>query len=520
YHQVGTSWLMTFRTASSALLRWARKSVDHYMNVDTINYADKAHPLKGHKTAGCMYHCKGLTHWGSEAYGMVGRDSHADPWGHWVDPDALIWSWYIDGNARAKDVYDIWAEAIREYGLPQESTRRDVNTSLAIALTYYQASWDPAVLPFINIMGHALRWNEPLEKQNPGPLWHPLWINRYFEQTRDPDYPEFILKYARLPQMGDTWTLPLAALAFDLSGDASYLTQHLARLDQFPRLFYRAKSDPYDWYGVGPGPLGSEWAYMSWPTYAATLPKAAITSLEPPPDEVVGQVPLALVEGTDLKSPPSALLLALKTKDGPFDLKIDASSLGGDLAATNVRVTSPGGKLIREIAIPRSGGGYHNTEALAADGETGMYLIEFRCREAAIKLPITNLDAEAILWPKDRRVTGRSLVGELLLAESKSAIELKIESTSDLTPLNYRIAAADGKVVAEGSLFKAREKPVARVTLDPDRHPLPWRLEVVGLSALSWRGQGTIIWAETRNGLDRMLAGFERFPRPGDPNRK
>ena len=51
YHQVGTSWLMTFRTASSALLRWARKSTDHYMNVDTINYVpdEPPKPLKGHQ---------------------------------------------------------------------------------------------------------------------------------------------------------------------------------------------------------------------------------------------------------------------------------------------------------------------------------------------------------------------------------------------------------------------------------------------------------------------------------------
>ncbi len=351
YHQVGTSWLMTFRSASSAMLRWARKSTDHYMNVDTINYSREDQPLKGHR-AGSMYHCKGLTHWGSEAYGMQRRDSHADPWGHWVDPDAFLWSWYIDGNARAKDVYDLWSEAIRDRGLPLGHTRRDVNTSLAIALTYYQASWDPAVLPFILDMGHSLRWLEPLDKQNPGPLWHPLWINRYYGQTRDPDYPDFILQYARMPQLGDTWTLPLAALAFDLSGDASYLTQHLWRLDQFPKLFYRAKGDSYDWYGVGPGTLGSHWAYISWPTMAAALAQAAITSLERSPEEVGGQVPLARGDAKQVKSPPSALLLALKSDDRPFELRLDAASLGGDLVETDVRVNAPSGKLVRRIAIP------------------------------------------------------------------------------------------------------------------------------------------------------------------------
>ena len=521
YHQVGTSWLMTFRTGSSALLRWARKSTDHYMNVDTINYVRPDQPLKGHKTAGAMYHCKGLTHWGSEAYGMVRRDGHADPWGHWVDPDAFLWSWYIDGNPRAKDVYDLWAEAIRTYGLPLANTRREVNTSLAIALTYYQSSWDAAVLPFIIEMGHALRWLEPLDKQNPGPLWHPLWINRYYGQTRDPDYPDFILKYARMPQLGDTWTLPLAALAFDLSGDATYLTQHLARLNQFPKLFYRAKNDPYDWYGVGPGALGSHWAYMSWPTMAAALPQAAITSLERSPEEIVGQMPLARGDAKNPRSPPSALVLALKSEDRPFELRIEAVSLGGDLVETNVRVIAPSGKLVREIAIPRTGASaYRSVESLPADGETGMYRVEFRCREAAVSMPVTNLEAEAILWPKNEVVRGQWLVGELFLAEGKSPIEMRIAATSDSMPLNYSIAAADGKVVAAGSLFKPRDQTDVRIMLDPARHPLPWRIEVVGLAELSWRGQGTIIWGQTPDGLQRMLSGLERYPRPGDPNRK
>ena len=281
YHQVGTSWLMTFRTASSAMLRWARKCTDHYMNVDTINYAPPElsvgsgpvalGPIKSHQ-AGFFYHCKGLTHWGSEAYGMERRDAHAGLWGHWVDPDALLWSWYIDGNARAKDIYDLWAGAIHQHGLPVDHARRDVNTSLAIALVYYQSSWDVTVLPFIQAMGHSLRWEEPLEQQNPGPLWHPLWINRYYEQTRDPEYPEWILKYGRMLQMGNTWNLPLAALAYDLSGDVTYLTAHLPRLEQFPKLMYRAAGDPYDWYGIGPGPLGSDWSYMSWPTMAGCWP--------------------------------------------------------------------------------------------------------------------------------------------------------------------------------------------------------------------------------------------------------
>jgi hypothetical protein len=97
---------------------------------------------------------------------------------------------------------------------------------------------------------------------------------------------------------------------------------------------------------------------------------------------------------------------------------------------------------------------------------------------------------------------------------------MRIAATSDSMPLNYSIAAADGKVVAAGSLFKSRDQTDARIMLDPVRHPLPWRIEVVGLAELSWRGQGTIIWGQTPDGLRRMLSGLERYPRPGDPNRK
>ena len=168
---------------------------------------------------------------------------------------------------------------------------------------------------------------------------------------------------------------------------------------------------------------------------AAALPQAAITSLERSPEEIVGQVPLAQADPKNSKSPPSALVLALKSEDRPFELKLEAVSLGGDLVETNVRVIAPSGKLVREIAIPRTGGSaIRASETLPADGETGMYRVEFRCREAAINMPVTNLEAEVILWPKNQVVRGQWLAGELFLAEGKSPIELRIESTSDKTP--------------------------------------------------------------------------------------
>ena len=226
-------------------------------------------------------------------------------------------------------------------------------------------------------------------------------------------------------------------------------------------------------------------------------------------------------EPTGFGAAPGALVLALKSEDRPFEFRFNAESMEGDLNETSVQIIAPSGKLVKKIPIPRDGRSTRrDSETLPADGEVGLYRIEYRSREASIHMPVTDLEAEAAVWPKNEAVRAKWFAGELFLSESKEPIELTISSISDKTAVNYQIADAKGHSVAAGSLFKARDKTDARVTLDPARHPLPWRIEVVGHASLAWRGQGVIIWGQTPEGLRRMLAALEKYPRPGDPHHK
>ncbi|MBI4026667.1 MAG: hypothetical protein HY360_16915 [Verrucomicrobia bacterium] len=493
YHEVGKTWLMFFRSGSPDLLRWARKSTDHFINVDTVNWSDPKNPLMSH-SPGRMYHCKGLTHWGSEMYGMVRRDDHSGRNGHWADSDASLWCWYIDGNLQARDVYEIWAEAVHRGGMPAKGTRREINTSLALALTYYEALWDAEMLPSIHGMGLSLRTAEPLEKQNPGPLWHPLWINRYYEHTRDPEYAPFILKYGHMDKVGNTIALALGALAYDLSGDKSFLTQYGATLDDFSRRFYREAGDPYDWYGIGPGPLGSSWIYMQWPYFLARLQAAGVTKFKPE-KEPHRYCPVFPSRFDYKPTPPSITVLALESKDGAFNLNVPPSDANSH--PVQMLAYSPSGKPLYEKALPRTDGPSSKIP-VPADGETGLYRVEFRSNWYVVERPLTDLPHEVLLLSKKvegewgSRVYYRTT--ELLRpSDEKHPVEMTFASNSDSTPCTFRVEDADGKVAGEGVLLRSRAKNNATVRLDPTQAKLPWRLTTLGDCYINWTGESELL---------------------------
>ena len=108
------------------------------------------------------------------------------------------------------------------------NTRRDVNTSLAIALTYYQSSWDAAVLPFIIDMGHCAALAGTARKAKSRPALASAVDQSLLRANPRPGLSRFHSANTRACRNWATpGRLPLAALAFDLSGDATYLTQHL-----------------------------------------------------------------------------------------------------------------------------------------------------------------------------------------------------------------------------------------------------------------------------------------------------
>lgn len=508
YHEAGMVWQMYYRTGSTDMLQWARSSSDHYMNIGTINYAERnpdgRAKYKNH-LAGAMYHCKGLSPWGSEAYGMVRRDTHADVAGHWIDPDTMLWNWYLTGNERARDVYNMWGQSYSENPM-YFGYRREANTTLACMVNYYRATWDPRMLPAIRGLGCSLRTAEPLEKQNPGPLWHPLWINRYYELTRDPEYVPFILKYARGTHLSDTWTTGLSALAYELSGDKSYLTQHFDLLASYPRRFYRKAGDAYDMYGDGPGPIGDRWGtYFCWGNILYAFQQAGITATPPNPGARFAYI----VGGS-----PSLLVYALETKDQPFKFIFDAASLGGDLHPLAVSFYSPSSK---ELFKFKAGGPSHLTEAreLPADGETGLYKFELNVHEAAVRAPLTNLPGEAMVVPKATQIFTSGAEGWVRPTEN-NPVTFTISSAGKgaaSSPCNVLLSAADGKVLASASMFGPRHTPPLVFTFDPQIHKLPWKIDIVGPASLQWTGDSSrLLWGQSGETIKAILAALPKAP--------
>ena len=511
YHEVGQTWLMYYRSGSPELLRWARANTDHWMNIGTVNHADflpDGRPRFMFHLPGAMYHCKGHTPWGNEDYGMMRRDDHAGLFGHYTDPDAFLWCWYLDGNPRAKDVYDLWSDSIRKYGAPLTGTRREANTSLATAVTYYQATWDADILPSIHGLGRTLRTAEPLEKQQPGPMWHPLWVTRYYELTRDPEYVSFILENARHRSLENAWLTALAALAHDLSGDKSYLTEHFESVGYFPNRFFHAPGDPYDWYGAGPGPIGDGWgAYLCWGHFLYALDKAKITDATPERLTRFGY----LVGGD-----PALTVYALETNERPFTLTFSASSLGGDLTHCHVRLDAPSGKEAVRFTVPPYGGPSSWTEKrdVAADGETGLYRFTLLSSPVNVRAPLTDLPYEATTIPKNLALATSGLYGFLGPSDETVPVELSIASAGRAaltTPCNLIVTDGEGKVIVRASLFQPRKTPPITLTLDPKQHKLPWKLDVYGAAVIEWRGEAEQLFlSPSDDALQAIIATLGR----------
>ena len=484
YHQVGNSWQMWFRSGSPALLRWARTASDHYRNVSTINYTELDEngrsPLKFHRP-GAMYHCKGCTPWGSEAEGMSRHDTHAGLWGHWTDPDAHLWAWLMDADPRAHDLYDLWLDSAKRWGLLSKGSRREANNTLAMACTAYEATWDADLLPVIHGLGYSLRTKEPLEKQFPGPLWHPLWINRYYHLTRDPDYIPFILKYARYTSLGDTWTLGLSALAYELSGDATYLTQHMSSLRNLPRTMYHEAGAPYDWYGKGPGPLGFRWGEMTWGQFLRALQEAKITGITPPVEFAAGSAPLELGRRTSF-----SVVYALERTDAPWTLKFLGAGVEGDFVKSKFKVTAPDGTVLDERVVLQANAPRFVKE-MAADGKTGLYRLEVN-GYGVFNQNATTLDAHASILKTNATYLVPATRGFLAPLGKPAPLEIRtsaIGKGGDRMIANVMIWDATGKELGQASLCRFFNNKSATFRVDPAVNPLPWRFDVMGACSIA-----------------------------------
>lgn len=482
YHNVGNSWVLWFRSGDARMLRWARDNTMRYRDVATIAYAEplpRENAIKFH-IPGAMYHNKGCTPWGSETHGMIRRDTHAGLYGHWVDPDAHLWAWLIDGETRGHDLYNLWVQSLKTYGYMHRGVRREANTTIAVLVNAYEFTGDPDYLPAIHNLGYTLRTKEPLPKQNPGPMWHPLWINRYYQLTRDPAYVPFILEHGHDPYMGNTWNLALAAQAYELSGDASYLTQHLRRVEDFPRQVYREKGAAYDYYGMGPGPLGMNWGEMGVGSFMRAINKAGIQSIPKDLEEPIGGTPLAFSRKA------YTVLLGWSRQGGELNINTLAMGIEGDAhrgvwiasdSQGNELASTPTGQAHRQR--------YTNTLQVKPDSLTTLRLNGY----GGINMNTTGFDAQAGLLDADTHYMTSQAYFHMQPLGDASPVTFNFSASNRAAGrrafCNVQIKDANGKIIITQSFSRMFDVKEAQLTIDPKQHPLPWVVDLMG--AMSYR---------------------------------
>ncbi len=122
------------------------------------------------------------------------------------------------------------------------------------------------------------------------------------------------------PFARNSWLTGLASLAYGISGDATYLTPHFEAIMNFPKKTYHAPGDAYDWYGVGPGPIGDNMGmYLCWGNFLYALHRRR----SPTSRRRRSRGCRILSAAT-----PAWVVYALEPKDRPFKLTFTASSLG------------------------------------------------------------------------------------------------------------------------------------------------------------------------------------------------
>lgn len=510
YHQMGLNWLLWFRSGSPDLLRWARKNTDHFVNVDVCNYVDTANPIpfRGHEL-GAMQHMGWKQHWASSGHNEAWGQFRGSV-GHFIDPDGMLWCWYVTGDPRARETYGLWADAFRKKMDTQIwGYAREINNALAYVVTAYQATWDPTIIPAIYTPARSLRTYMPLEQQHPGPLWHPFWLNRYYDQTRDPEYVPFIVKYANyFTSVESTWCLALSGKAYELTGDRAHLEKHLAGVRDWPRGFHREVGSPYDWFGRGEGPLGGYYGYLSWGYFLKLMQDAGITAL-PKSAPPRGSYPAAPERFNYFNLPDSVTVLALKEKDQPMTVK-----LGFEGRACSGILRSPSGKTpwkVERMDTEKR----DKPETVPADGETGLYRLEFRAHRAWVTIPQTDLPVEAALIQGGRPYFGMNTLAWVMpLEPGPVTLKFASEKTGFHSLAHLRIEDAKGVVALDKHLFLEIKKSAAEVTLDPAKNPPPWKLDIVGAYQLTVDPGRRFLLSARIEDLDRIAKELAKLPPP------
>jgi len=515
YRHVWAPWLLYFRGNTFEILRWARANTDNFMEIGTIAYADpEAAPIKSH-VAGAMYHAKGLTPWGKAKYGQAATVGYAAVQGHYINPDSFLLRYFIEGHPRARDLYTLWADAIKSQRA-YTGASREVCTTCGELLSYYQATWDPDVIPLLARMTDSMlsrrfsQWPSPHHHS----WFHCLWFLRVHDFLRDPRVVERVREY-----YDDGYRRCLTVLALlSREGKAEeVLSAGMGYVHDRTLSVYEHPDDPLT--GAQGKFVTDPYTFrQQLPYYLQALKDAGIDSLSAGASRPL--YPSGAAHDWFIGSEqPAVEALMLDAEDRPFTVKLD-SLPGHDVGPLSLRVRAPNGDILldKSLRTPAQGrkrrylGRDMLTFPFAADGQKGLYTCDLRSHFICFRSPYSDLPVEGVSLPKDRelRYRGRLDFHLLPVGQKPAAVmefrkKLRTYQTTQ-SPTYLRLTDRDGDTILETTLLLGGKRSTATATLDPAGAPAPYRLYMTNYCHLKWTGEAERLVCARSAGAATALA--------------
>jgi hypothetical protein len=498
YGQIGESWKLYFRGGSPDILRWARAQTDHYMNIATVHYAIPGVSPPG-RQVGAMYHVKGFLPWGARQRGQFATDRDVDYWGHFIDPDAYLWEYLLEGDLFARDLYRTWIGTTKRGLFPTHGAGREAINDVAMLLNAYAMTWDPQMVLQLHRRGVDITLETALEKaSNAGsfPVWHKRWADRYYALARDPRAVDVINNYIRA---GFHHWAP-SAFVYRNRPDDALIKPLLPEVYTLLHRVYRHPGDPFDGFGEYTDARGQEQLLQ-------------LTELLYVLDEMgLQESSLPLPQGY---YPPTDVL-AWNPDGRDFSIKIEMP-FNSRNADHSVYIKSPSGKVVRVVLIGKPKGAVDAGDettivmnrgrfvgdsiqhiAVPAHGEKGLYTISLGGLFCYMASPMTDLPAEAAILAKDRFVRPGGSFAGVIAAPAGGAVEFTVNGLGQGTkpPLIptvtwMRLGDETAAPRLETSLLNIGQSKQATVTLPASPKPRFYPFALLGEASFGWTGEAT-----------------------------
>jgi len=506
YRHVWTPWLLYFRGTPFEVLRWARANTDHFMDVDTIAWADPENARIKWHTPGAMYHAKGFTPWGAKRFGQKSGISYSGIQGHWINPDAFIIRWLIEGHPRARDLAMLWGDSLKRYGYWRGCSREIGNSSNEL-FSLYMLTRDPDLLPIIHDQVEGM-FSRPLSKWPHSyhhPWFNPFWFMRLHAMTRDPRVIPALVQYRK---DGFRGCMTMHAMISRETGDAKILGDYMGDVYDRTRAIYRNPGDPLDAHGSRiADPYTFHQQLLYW---LQALADAGIPRVQPGPRPSL--YPTCATHPQYIPQEPSALPLVVWTPDDrEITVKLE-SRRGMDMYQPYIRVIAPSGETVLEHKSKRGGTRYIGDRIerlkIPRDGERGLYLIDMRNWEGCFFLvPITDAPLEGTALQKGvgYRTFGRSDLYYLPVGGTATLTFSGMLYRTANSPVYVRVTDAAGTQLVETTVLHGSKRPEVSVALDPAKNPAPYRICAIGNCFVKWTGEAEMMALATEADAVRRL---------------